>query len=405
MTVKYPENVKKIAKILRLEGASAYAVGGCIRDSIMGRVPNDWDVTTDLSPDGMLSAFGRAGLRTVPTGLAHGTVTVLFDGEAYECTTFRIDGEYTDSRRPDSVSFTSELSEDLARRDFTVNAIAGDPLSENGELYDPFGGASDIALRTVRCVGDPEKRFSEDALRILRAVRFATVLDFEIDPPTYLAAKKLGDRLSAISAERRAAELEKILLSPHADRGVALLLELDLAKYIHPDIRNPKIALSALPESFACRLAALFDRVPSLERMKLSGAVSREVALLCNDGIFEECTAVLRDGSNRSELGLDETAAERAAARIMLSRYGSSAASAALLRGETALADTVRDEAEKNPDVRISDLKISGNDLIALGIPPRNIGGIMQKLLHRVLLFPECNSREELLRLAKEDEN
>jgi len=169
--IKYPENVIKIAKILSENGYKAYAVGGCIRDALMGKIPADWDMTTDCPPSKMLEIFENSGLRTIPTGLKHGTVTVLIENEAYECTTFRIDGSYTDSRHPDSVTFTPELSEDLRRRDFTVNAMAGDPLSCD-DITDIFGGQDDIENKIIRAVGDPKKRFTEDALRILRAIRF-----------------------------------------------------------------------------------------------------------------------------------------------------------------------------------------------------------------------------------------
>ena len=276
MTVKYPENVVKIAEILAENGHKAYAVGGCIRDAIMGKAPNDWDMTTDCSPEKMLEIFEAEGIRTIPTGLKHGTVSVLLGQEVYECTTFRIDGSYTDSRHPDKVTFTRDVTEDLRRRDFTVNAMAGDPLSPSGEIVDVFGGQDDLQNKVIRAVGDPETRFTEDALRILRAIRFATVLDFEIDGKTKDAAVKLGYRLGDISAERKSVELQKILMSDHADRGVALLLETDLAKYIHPDIMLPRVTLASLPKSFSTRLAALFGKIPDLGCMKLSGEVTKQ---------------------------------------------------------------------------------------------------------------------------------
>jgi tRNA nucleotidyltransferase (CCA-adding enzyme) len=210
MPIIYPVNVKAIASILKNAGFSCYAVGGCVRDSIMGRKPNDWDVATSARPEEMLSVFNAAGVRTIPTGLKHGTVTLLIDGETYECTSFRIDGSYTDARHPDAVTFTEDISEDLRRRDFTVNAMAGDPLCEGGDdVIDLFGGRNDIASRLIRCVGDAETRFSEDVLRILRAVRFATVLDFDIEENTKNAAIKLRDTLAAVSIERRVVELKK----------------------------------------------------------------------------------------------------------------------------------------------------------------------------------------------------
>ena len=386
--IKYPENVIKIAKILSENGYKAYAVGGCIRDALMGKIPADWDMTTDCPPEKMLEIFEKAGLRTIPTGLKHGTVSVLIENEAYECTTFRIDGSYTDSRHPDSVTFTPAISEDLRRRDFTVNAMAGDPLSQASNITDIFGGRDDIENKIIRAVGDPEKRFTEDALRILRAVRFATTLDFSIENNTKSAAISLGDRLKDVSAERKVVELKKILLSENADKGVSLLLELGLAKHIHPAIRMPKAPISSLPERFSTRLAALFYGVPNLSVMKPSNEITMQVKLLCDDEIYFEI-------SNLSE-PIDVKA------RLMLSKYGELSNDAALLRSDENLSAVISNERKKDPCVRISDLAISGNDLLNIGIKPRDIGGIMQKLLSLVIKTPSINDKSKLLSLASE---
>ncbi|MBR3686984.1 MAG: polynucleotide adenylyltransferase [Clostridia bacterium] len=385
--IKYPENVVKIAKILDENGYKAYAVGGCIRDALMGKIPADWDMTTDCPPSKMLEIFENSGLRTIPTGLKHGTVTILIENEAYECTTFRIDGSYTDSRHPDSVTFTPDLSEDLRRRDFTVNAMAGDPLSSN-EITDIFGGRNDIENKIIRAVGDPEKRFTEDALRILRAVRFATTLDFSIEDGTKSAARSLGRRLKDVSAERRSVEIKKILLSKNADRGISLLLELDLAKHIHPSISSPKTAISSLPESFSTRLASLFHEVPNLSVMKLSNEITAQVKLLCDDGLYAEI-------ANLSE-------PTDVKARFMLSKYGELANHAALLRENYELSAVISAERAKNPCVKISELAVSGNDLIGIGITPRNIGSIMQKLLSLVIKNPSFNEKSKLLSIVSE---
>lgn len=386
MTLHYPENVVRIAEILAKSGYKAYAVGGCMRDAMMGRVPNDWDMTTNCSPEKMLEIFENANIRTIPTGLKHGTVSVLLDGEIYECTTFRIDGSYTDSRHPDKVIFTSDITEDLRRRDFTVNAMAGDPLSEHFEIVDVFGGREDIKNKLIRAVGDPEKRFTEDALRILRAIRFATVLDFEIDDETKAAAEKLGRRLSDISAERKSVELQKILLSDHANRGISLLLETDLAKYIHPDIKSPKVALNSLPKRFSTRLAALFDHVPNLTCMKLSGEIVKQTKMLCDDMLYNETL------SKFSETG--------ACARLMLSKYGSIASDAALLKNHTNLAQQITREREKMPCVILRDLAVGGNDLLTAGIEPKKLGFIMSSLLLSVIEDPTLNQKETLVQLA-----
>ncbi len=393
MILKYPENVIKIAEILSKFGYKAYAVGGCMRDTVMGRVPNDWDMTTDCSPEKMLEIFDGAGLRTIPTGLKHGTVSVLLDSETYECTTFRIDGSYTDSRHPDKVTFTSDIAEDLRRRDFTVNAMAGDPLSEVGKIVDIFGGREDIGKKIIRAVGDPETRFTEDALRILRAVRFATVLDFDIDNETKSAAIKLGARLADISAERKSAELQKILLSPYADRGISLLIEMDLAKYIHPDIGLPRVSLSGLPCRFSTRLAALFKSLPNLACMKLSGETVKQTKILCDYEIYRETVEKFKDSG--------------AIARSMLSKYGELASDAALLRCDESLAAKISEEAEKDPCVSIRDLAIGGNDLISLGIEPKKLGTIMSSLLLSVIEDPSLNEKDKLngmaLALAKNE--
>lgn len=386
MQNKYPADVMTIAKILSDNGFRAFAVGGCIRDVIMGRVPNDWDMTTDCSPEKMLEIFENAGVRTIPTGLKHGTVSVLLDGEIYECTTFRIDGSYTDSRHPDKVTFTDELSEDLRRRDFTVNAMAGDPLSPTCEIVDVFGGKDDIKNRIIRAVGDPEKRFCEDALRILRAVRFATVLDFQIESETKKAAMTLSNRLSDISAERKSVELQKMLLSPHADRGISLLLEMNLAKYIHRDLGKPRVALASLPERFSTRLAALFRSVPDLSPMKLSGEVTKQVKLLSDDALYSE---TLSKFSN-----IDATA------RLMLSKYGSIASDAALLRGNSTLAAKIDEEMTKSPPIAIRDLAVDGNDLISAGIEKKQLGRILSSLLLSVIDDPSLNQKETLIQMA-----
>jgi len=380
--INYPNNVKLIAKTLADAGHKAYAVGGCIRDSIMGKTPSDWDMTTSARPEEMMEIFERAKLRTIPTGLKHGTITVLMDGEMYECTSFRIDGSYTDSRHPDSVTFTTDVAKDLERRDFTVNAMAGDPLRDDGTV-DLFCGKEDIANKIIRCVGDAKTRFSEDALRILRAIRFATVLDFDLEENTKKAAAELCPRLSDVSVERRIVELKKMLLSPNADRGIDLLFDVGAQKYIHPQIKKPCVALSTLPSSFTCRFAALFGTqgAPDLGALKLSRMEEKEIKLLCSADNYRA----------------DVTPHN---ARYMLSVCGDLADAAALLRANSALADMIRKEKQNDPCVSISALAVSGNDLIAVGIPPLLIGSIMKGLLEQVIASPDINTRDALISLA-----
>lgn len=201
-----PQAVRDLIRRLEGAGFEAYAVGGCVRDSLLGLTPHDWDVCSSASPDQMKACF--AGLRTIDTGIKHGTLTVLIDGVPYELTSFRADGAYTDHRRPDHVQFVSSLEQDLARRDFTINAMA---LSGGGELIDPFGGRQDLANGLMRCVGQASDRFEEDALRILRALRFASCYDFRIERESERAMRDKSALLRYVSAERVWAELRRIL--------------------------------------------------------------------------------------------------------------------------------------------------------------------------------------------------
>lgn len=208
--IEVPEKGQYIIERLERAGFEAYVVGGCVRDFILGREPGDWDITTSARPEQVKSLFQR----TIDTGLAHGTVTVMLQGEGFEVTTYRIDGTYEDSRHPNEVTFTADLREDLRRRDLTINAMA---YNHKAGLIDLFGGLADLEAGVVRCVGDPMERFEEDALRILRAVRFCAQLGYSIEKDTAAAIAKLAPALSRISAERIQAELTKLMVSPHPD--------------------------------------------------------------------------------------------------------------------------------------------------------------------------------------------
>lgn len=213
--MQLPQTVKTVLSVLNEGGYEAYAVGGCVRDHLLGRVPSDWDVTTAARPEECLRLF--RDYHVIETGLQHGTVTVMMQGEPIEVTTYRVDGTYSDHRHPDVVCFTHSLKEDLARRDFTVNAMAYHP---NEGLIDPFDGEQDLQHRVIRCVGDPKRRFDEDALRILRAVRFASVLGFEVEPTTAETARALAETLHHIARERIAAEFQKLLCGKAAQAAL-----------------------------------------------------------------------------------------------------------------------------------------------------------------------------------------
>lgn len=223
-----PHGALEIITALESAGFEAWLVGGCVRDLLLGRMPGDWDITTSALPEDVRKCF----FHTVPTGLAHGTVTVLIGGIPYEVTTYRLESAYSDFRRPDSVSFVSELRQDLARRDFTVNALAWHP--DRG-LSDPFGGQNDLAQGIIRAVGQPEERFREDALRMLRAVRFSAQLDFEVEAGTLRALSSLAANIVYVSGERIAAELNKWLLSAHPNRW-HLLRDSGLMFWILPEL-------------------------------------------------------------------------------------------------------------------------------------------------------------------------
>lgn len=225
--MKIPEHAEKIIELLEEQGFEAYLVGGCVRDMLLGREPEDWDITSNARPEQVKSLFRR----TIDTGIQHGTVTVMMDQCGYEVTTYRIDGEYEDSRHPKEVLFTAELAEDLRRRDFTINAMA---YHHKRGLVDIFGGQEDLQGKVIRCVGNPEERFSEDALRIMRAVRFAGQLGFVIEEATLEAAKKLAPTLSNISAERVRTELVKLLESPHPEL-LLVAWEQGITKVILPE--------------------------------------------------------------------------------------------------------------------------------------------------------------------------
>ncbi len=390
--INFPDEVVMIASVLAENGYKALAVGGCVRDSVMGRAPSDWDMTTDAKPDAMLEIFKAAGLHTIPTGLKHGTVTVMIDKKPFEITTFRIDGEYTDSRRPNSVTFSSDVSEDLRRRDFTVNAMAAEPLSPCGEIVDLFGGLDDVKNKIIRCVGNPMERFSEDALRILRAVRFSSVLGFEIDGETLEAAAKLSYRLADISAERKAVELEKTLLSNGADKGFEILCKIGAAKYIHREFHTPRVPLSSLPSNFPSRLASLIEGEgrTSLSGMKLSNEVSHRATMLADRALYNEIYRFFGE-----DMGAN--------ARYTIAKYKNDAEAAAILRQDDQLLVAIeRERAKGGFATEIRELEVDGNSLMAAGIPQRSLGVILSRLLLAAIKEPSVNTRDALTAVARE---
>lgn len=241
--IRIPRGASDVMTVLALDGFDSYVVGGCVRDSLLGLEPHDWDICTNATPGEVLETFARRGIRTIETGIKHGTVTVCLDGVGqYEVTTFRIDGEYSDSRHPDSVSFTSSLQEDLSRRDFTMNAMA---YNEVSGLIDPFGGEKALRHNEISCVGNPADRFQEDALRVMRALRFASTYGFSIQEDTAKAIHEFAPRLTNIAAERIQAELNRLLLGKGALQilldysDVMAVIIPELAPCIGFDQKNP----------------------------------------------------------------------------------------------------------------------------------------------------------------------
>ena len=364
---------------LHAAGYAAYAVGGCVRDSLLGRPAHDWDLCTSALPEQVVELFGAENC--IPTGLQHGTVTIKQDGRLYETTTFRTEGSYTDGRHPDKVQFVPDVCADLARRDFTINAMA---YNEREGLIDPFGGQSDLANGLLRAVGEPERRFEEDALRILRLYRFAARFEFAIEKETDRAAKALAQRLRCISAERIEEELTKLLAAPQP--GAYLVPE--VAAVILPELPPQALAaakqvLDACPageETRTVRLAALLERLDECEARK----VLRR--LRCSNACVEETAMLLREQNLRVEQDLTLQA------RQLLRRYDLLA-----LRRLCALR-TAQDPANAPQYAqllecaeqlerdgvccRLAQLAVNGRDLMAAGI---SAGPELRRTLDRLL--------------------
>lgn len=403
-TIELPHFVEELIERLETAGFEAYVVGGSVRDSLLGRKPFDWDVTTNALPGEVKEVF--RDYETVDTGIKHGTVTVITGGTPVEITTYRVDGEYRDGRHPENVSFTGSLREDLARRDFTVNSIAYNPGTG---LYDPFHGRADIEKRIIRTVGNPEKRFSEDALRILRCLRFSAVLGFGIHPDTASAVRKLKESLGLVSGERKASEIRKLLTGEYAENVMLEYREVFLFLFPGTDEKNFEKnvkAVSSAPYDFETRLALLLRGNGSMEeifRMYRFSNREREETLKIENNL----SADLTEGGNRYIMCK------------MLNKYGSDTVYRILFAKE-ALA--VNGEGERYPVAeafreleeieeqgicyRIKDLHISGEDLKNTGIEEGPvIGETLEFLLDKVMNGETGNSREELLEKLKEKGN
>ena len=400
MIIDLPKNVENIIERLKEHGFEGFAVGGCVRDSLLKKTPTDWDITTDALPEDMKKIFKK----TFDTGIAHGTVTVLMDGVGYELTTYRIDGNYSDGRHPDSVSFSKNLSEDLCRRDFTINAMA---YSHNKGIVDLFGGKKDLQNGIIRAVGDAKKRFDEDALRMLRAVRFTAQLGFKIDDDTFEAIKEKAKLLSNVSKERIFVELNKSLCGDFA-QNIKMVYTSGLYRYIGKEFAKLDESIyDFYPRKFPNKKhmywAVFLENIENVE------AVKKILFELKSDNATRNNTYLLVKELKNPLPSSDEDI------RWSLHRIGADLFCdyIEILKTDKKnkdildKIDTIENRysliLKENHAYEISMLDITGKDLMDIGISKGpKIGEVLEFLLKRVIENPLNNEKSSLLRLAKE---
>ena len=435
--VKIPEHAAQVLSALEAAGFAAWCVGGCVRDSLLGRSPQDWDVTTAAPPEQVLAIFGD---RAVPTGLAHGTVTVKTAGGPVEVTTFRRDGAYRDHRRPQSVTFTDSLEEDLRRRDFTVNAMA---LDLRGHLADPLGGRADLDAGVLRCVGEPDRRFREDALRILRGVRFATVLGFAVEPETDRSLRANRTLLAQIAPERIWAELKGLLTAPGA--ASALRAYPEVVGVFWPEVldmvgfpqrnrhhcydvwEHTLYALAEVPPELELRLTMLLHdigkpgccTIDAFGCGHFKGHPARSAALaedmlrrLRADNHIRETVVRLVAWHDRNIPRTRPGVASALRAlgemdlrRLLLIKRADNLAQAPAYRSmqeEIAKAETILDQLlTEGACVSLDQLAVRGGDLLALGFSGPAVGQALEELLAAVMEERRPNDRSALLEYAR----
>ena len=445
LSLSPPAGVGQALAVLEAAGWESWVVGGCVRDALLGRTPHDWDVTTAAPPEAVMAAF--AGQRVLETGLKHGTVTLLTGDGPVEITTFRADGDYGDGRHPDSVAFVTDLHEDLKRRDFTVNAMAWSPTRG---LRDDFGGCRDLAERIIRCVGDPEERFTEDALRILRALRFAARYGFAVEEDTARALRELRERLKLVSMERIFAELKGILIAPGAGEILRTFPEVffvvfpEMEPMLGFDQRRPHahhldvwghtaLAVESSPPDELVRLTMFFhdcgkpsvfslDPETGLGRFLDHPKAGAELAdvllrrLRCDNDTRRRVTELIRnhqmlDGHSRRVIRrlLAQLGEEDMHRLLEVLRADARAHTPETCAKRLARADEderlLEELLAENACLHVKDLKISGADLQNLGISPGpEMGRILNALLEEVMDETLPNRREDLLRRAAEME-
>lgn len=440
--IQLPDKVKYIIDTIMEAGYEAYAVGGCIRDFILGREADDWDITTSAAPSQVKELFRH----TIDTGIAHGTVTVMLGGEGFEVTTYRVDGKYEDGRHPESVTFTASLKEDLRRRDFTINAMA---YNERAGLVDEFGGLEDIERKVIRCVGDARERFSEDALRMMRAVRFSAQLGYEIEESTSAAVRELSERLRLISAERIQAELVKLAVSPHPEK-LKIAWETGITKIIMPEFdrcmeteqKNPHHCCSVgehilksmqeIRPDKTLRLAMLFHDIGKPQTLTVSPegvyhfhghqAVSGEIArgilhrLKFDNHTIQMVTRLVR--CHDLDILPGQKYVRRAVRKVgedifpllIEVRYADMKAQSDYMRAEKEerlreVCDAYRQVLEERHCLSLKSLAVTGKDLIdEAGMEPGPaLGEMLGKLLDAVIENPDLNRKEALLAIAAKE--
>lgn len=402
--VKIEAGAAKLLDKLHAAGYKAYAVGGCVRDSLLGQTPHDWDLCTSALPEQVMELFGAENC--IPTGLQHGTVTIKQDGKLYETTTFRTEGSYSDGRHPDRVAFVPDVREDLARRDFTINAMA---CNDEEGLIDPFGGQEDLQLGVVRAVGVPKQRFEEDALRILRLYRFAARFEFVIDPATGEAAKELCGHLDCVSLERIEDELSRLLAAPKPGNWMepavfaVVLPELELLKEeeLFAKTRETIDALPSGMENLPVRLAALLEPLgeagtrKALKRLRCSNAKIDETATLVKESGLAPEPENLRLQAKRL---LGRLSPEMLHRLILLCKANQPEQAKAF----EALWKEAKQLTTEHACCRVADLAVNGRDLIAMGVQPgRGLKRILDALLEAVVTEQLPNEKETLLDAAK----
>ena len=411
MRIQIPSHVEYIIGKLNQNGYEAFAVGGCVRDTLLGRTPGDWDITTSARPEQVKALFRR----TIDTGIQHGTVTVMLERTGYEVTTYRIDGEYEDGRHPRQVEFTSDLLEDLKRRDFTINAMA---YSHETGIVDAFGGMEDLKKRVIRCVGEPMERFEEDALRILRAIRFSAQLDFSIEEKTREAITRIAPNLAKVSRERVQMELTKLLCSDHPEQ-IRQVYETEISRYVSEEFSClpwEKAEISpALPKEKYVRWAAFLRCACPMEQDSWQTDLSCEKA--AGKNFCEEREKAVRAGGKiLRDLKLDNETIGRV--KTLTSWCGEKllpeapSVRRAMSKMEPEVWDALVELNQYGDEILcltkeiraagdcldLKHLAVNGRDLMSAGVRPgKDMGEILNKMLQEVLERPENNQKEILM--------